>query len=178
MLEQITYKGNTATIRGQQYKLNANVLKAWGMGQDVISAGLSAKMEWPAILDAWRSAGNEISLLKAAGPAPNGSPAQPAQTTALVPQVLPPTKPASFATPQDELNWLRAENERLKAQKSTAQVTLKVSEKGALSVYGMGRFPVTLYREQWEKLLGMAPAIHQFIQAHNTVLKTKEQAGK
>lgn len=53
-------------------------------------------------------------------------------------------------------------------------MSLKVSEKGALSVYGLGRFPVTLYREQWEKLLGMNDQIRQFIQDHDQELKKKE----
>jgi hypothetical protein len=48
-----------------------------------------------------------------------------------------------------------------------------VSEKGALSVYGLGRFPVTLYREQWEKLLGMADQIRQFISENDHQLKKK-----
>jgi hypothetical protein len=51
---------------------------------------------------------------------------------------------------------------------------VKVSEKGALSVYGLGRFPVTLYREQWEKLLGMANEIRQFIEENDDRLKKKE----
>jgi len=51
---------------------------------------------------------------------------------------------------------------------------LKVSEKGALSVYGLGRFPVTLYREQWEKLLGMAEEIRKFIHENDKILKKKE----
>ena len=51
---------------------------------------------------------------------------------------------------------------------------MKVSEKGALSVYGLGRFPVTLYREQWEKLLGMADQIRTFIQENDAALKKKE----
>jgi len=51
---------------------------------------------------------------------------------------------------------------------------MKVSEKGALSVYGMGRFPVTLYKEQWLRLLAMAEAIKAFIEAHDAQLKTKE----
>ena len=53
-------------------------------------------------------------------------------------------------------------------------LSLKVSEKGALSVYGMGRFPVTLYREQWEKLLGMSDQIREFIQQNDAALKKKE----
>ena len=53
-------------------------------------------------------------------------------------------------------------------------MSLKVREKGALSVYGLGRFPVTLYREQWEKLLGMADEIRVFIQENDRALKKKE----
>lgn len=72
-----------------------------------------------------------------------------------------------------EIERLRAENESLK-KPSRGQMSLKVSEKGALSVYGLGRFPVTLYREQWEKLLGMADAIHAFIKDNDSSLKKKE----
>jgi hypothetical protein len=74
---------------------------------------------------------------------------------------------------QAELERLRAENEALK-KPTRGQLSLKVSEKGALSVYGLGRFPVTLYREQWEKLLGMSDDIRTFIQAHDSDLKKKE----
>ena len=73
---------------------------------------------------------------------------------------------------QAELARLRAENELLKRQRG--QMALKVSEKGALSVYGLGRFPVTLYREQWEKLLAMADEIRRFIQQNDHSLKKKE----
>jgi CRISPR/Cas system-associated exonuclease Cas4 (RecB family) len=51
---------------------------------------------------------------------------------------------------------------------------MRVSEKGGLSVYGLGRFPVTLYREQWEKLIAMAEEIKQFIQDNDSALKKKE----
>jgi hypothetical protein len=51
---------------------------------------------------------------------------------------------------------------------------MKVSEKGAVSVYGLGRFPVTLYKEQWEKLLSMADEIKAFIAENSDRLKTKE----
>lgn len=71
-----------------------------------------------------------------------------------------------------ELERLRAENEALK--KPRGQTSLRVSEKGALSVYGLGRFPVTLYREQWEKLLAMADDIRQFIKDNDSSLKKKE----
>ena len=72
-----------------------------------------------------------------------------------------------------EIERLRAENEALK-KPARGQMSLKVSEKGGLSVYGLGRFPVTLYREQWEKLLGMADEIRNFILENDTALKKKE----
>ena len=73
-----------------------------------------------------------------------------------------------------ELEKLKAENEALKTRK-TGAVSLKVSEKGAVSVYGLGRFPVTLYKEQWQKLLGLGDEIKKFITENNDRLKTKEQ---
>jgi hypothetical protein len=72
-----------------------------------------------------------------------------------------------------ELERLRAENERLK-KSGQSKLAMKVSEKGALSVYGMGRFPVTLYKEQWLKLLAMGEDIKNFIEANNESLKSKE----
>ncbi|AGH94642.1 hypothetical protein [Pseudobdellovibrio exovorus] len=72
-----------------------------------------------------------------------------------------------------ELDRLRAENEALKNKKS-GTLSMKVSEKGALSVYGMGRFPITLYKEQWLKLLTIADEIKQFIKDNDSKLKTKE----
>jgi hypothetical protein len=72
-----------------------------------------------------------------------------------------------------EIERLRAENENLK-KPARGVLSLKVSEKGALSVYGMGRFPVTLYREQWERLLAMSDQIKEFIQANDQTLKKKE----
>jgi hypothetical protein len=77
-------------------------------------------------------------------------------------------------TVQAELERLRAENEALKAR-ATKAVTLKVSEKGAVSVYGLGRFPVTLYKEQWTKLLAMADEIRTFIKEHDAELKAKPE---
>ena len=75
-----------------------------------------------------------------------------------------------------ELARLRAENERLRGQ-SVRGVTLKVSAKGAVSVYGLGRFPVTLYKEQWMKLLDMADDIRGFIRDNEAALKAKERRG-
>ena len=75
-----------------------------------------------------------------------------------------------------ELERLRKENETLKSSKpAPGTLSMKVSEKGALSIYGMGRFPVTLYKEQWLKLLGIADEIQKFIKDNDSRLKTKEQ---
>ena len=67
---------------------------------------------------------------------------------------------------------LELENERLKRAASRG-ITIKVSEKGGVSVYGLGRFPVTLYKEQWTRLLDMAEEIRAFIRDNETSLKTK-----
>jgi hypothetical protein len=72
-----------------------------------------------------------------------------------------------------ELERLKAENEVLKARGGRS-VALRVSEKGGVSVYGLGRFPVTLYKEQWLKLLDMADDIRSFIAQNEAKLKTKE----
>ena len=72
-----------------------------------------------------------------------------------------------------ELERLRKENEALK-KGSARGVSLKVSEKGGLSVYGLGRFPITLYKEQWTKLLDMAEEIRQFLRTHDAELKSKQ----
>jgi len=71
-----------------------------------------------------------------------------------------------------EVERLRAENERLKSQRGRS-VSLKVSEKGGVSVYGLGRFPVTLYKEQWTKLLEAADDIRAFLKDNDAQLKTK-----
>jgi hypothetical protein len=71
-----------------------------------------------------------------------------------------------------ELARAKAEIERLKRTASRG-MSLKVSEKGGVSVYGLGRFPVTLYKEQWEKLLDMADELRAFIRENAGSLKTK-----
>ena len=74
-----------------------------------------------------------------------------------------------------ELERLKAENERLKNQRGRS-ISLKVSEKRGVSVYGLGRFPVTLYKEQWSKVLAMADEIRAFIKEHDPELKAKPDA--
>jgi hypothetical protein len=72
-----------------------------------------------------------------------------------------------------EFKRLQAENAALRAQPAK-RMSMKVSEKGALSVYGLGRFPVTLYRGQWERLLGERDAITAFITANAATLSVKD----
>ena len=72
-----------------------------------------------------------------------------------------------------QLEQLKAENERLKSQRGRS-ASLKVSEKGGVSVYGLGRFPITFYKEQWVKLLDMADDIRAFIKENEGKLKVKE----
>ena len=78
---------------------------------------------------------------------------------------------------QHELEQLRAENENLKknqGKSSHGELSLKVSQKGALSLYGLGRFPVTLYKTQWVRLLDFTDSIREFIAEHESEFKTKE----
>ena len=72
-----------------------------------------------------------------------------------------------------ELERLKAENETLKARSARA-ISMKVSEKGGLSIYCMGRFPITLYKEQWSKLLDMADEIRAFMKENDGKLKAKQ----
>ncbi len=72
---------------------------------------------------------------------------------------------------QAELERLRAENAALKSR--APKETIRISDKGGVSVYGLGRFPVTLYKEQWLKLLDMADEIRKFIAENDAKLKVK-----
>ena len=74
------------------------------------------------------------------------------------------------------LNALKAENDALKAAKPTGGNGLKVSAKGAVSLYGMGRFPVTFYAEQWDKIFAMQDTIKGFIAENKSSLKVKAPA--
>ena len=90
------------------------------------------------------------------------------------------TKPVVVETPEQEIQRLRAENEALRARQAAGvgRLTVKASTKGAVSVYGLGRWPVTLYREQWERLLTpeQAKAILGFIVANDKTLARKQPA--
>lgn len=73
-----------------------------------------------------------------------------------------------------ELEQLRRENEALKQKKG---LHLKVSQKGGVSLYGLGRWPVTLYRQQWIRLLDMADEIRAFIVEHEAELSSRDRDG-
>jgi hypothetical protein len=80
-------------------------------------------------------------------------------------------------TAEQKLARLEAENRALKDQiehRKPGQLRLKISEKGGLSVYGLGRFPVTLYKEQWTRLLDHADEIKNFLQQNDQQLKAKQ----
>jgi hypothetical protein len=80
-----------------------------------------------------------------------------------------------MSTVQEQLEAAQAENAALRAKIAAKQViSLKVSEKGAISVYGLGRFPVTLYSAQMTRLLDKAEDIRTFMAAHADKLATKE----
>ena len=80
-------------------------------------------------------------------------------------------------TAEQKLARLEAENQALREQveqRKPGQLRLKVSEKGALSVYGLGRFPVTLYKEQWIRLLDYTDEIKSFLKDNDHLLKAKQ----
>ena len=101
----------------------------------------------------------------------------------VTPEPSPVTTTPGGASEADTLRAaieaLRAENELLKL-KATAQshqgLSIRVSQSGAVSIYGLGRFPVTLYKEQWLRLLDIAPELKAFITANESKLTTKEQS--
>lgn len=82
-------------------------------------------------------------------------------------------KAPALADLQAQLEALKAENQRLKEARNS-KLSMKVSDKGALSVYGLGRFPVTLYRGQWERLIEIIPSLQAFIAENASKLAVKE----
>lgn len=98
------------------------------------------------------------------------------------PQLGKPT--ADVAALQATIEALRAANSKLAADNvkltvavAAPRVTLKVSEKGGVSLYGLGRFPVTLYHDQWIRVLGMADQIREFLTANKDKLHEKAAKG-
>ena len=91
-------------------------------------------------------------------------------------QVKPVTTAAHHAPTAMELELaqLRAENQALKLKKAFTGSNIKVSTKGAISVYGMGRWPVTLYASQWQQLSELMPSIGEFIITHAELLAEKK----
>ncbi|HEY1271394.1 MAG TPA: hypothetical protein VGF08_05395 [Terriglobales bacterium] len=75
----------------------------------------------------------------------------------------------------EELKSRLAELEKQTTARAAGSLTFKVSEKGAVSVYGMGRFPVTLYYEQWVRLLEAGDKLREFLEENKGKLKLKEK---
>ncbi len=113
-------------------------------------------------------------------------------TTPTTKKLSPVTSPAPIAVPtqaaapivdgatpeqsamQAEIARLQAENAALRTSAKSQTLSLRISDKGGVSVYGLGKFPITLYKEQWRKLLALATYILEFIDAHEGQLKSKE----
>ena len=74
----------------------------------------------------------------------------------------------------EELKAKVAELEK-KSERRTGELEFRVGEKGGVSVYGLGRFPVTLYYEQWTRLLNAAEKLREFLEANKNRLKLKEK---
>ena len=86
----------------------------------------------------------------------------------------PVTATKAVMTPEEQIAALQAENEKLRAAASrSVTISCKVGEKGGLSVYGLGRFPVTLYKGQWSRLLSASDTITKFITDNDEVLSEK-----
>jgi len=75
----------------------------------------------------------------------------------------------------EELKARLAELEKQGTTRRTGSLDFRVSEKGGVSVYGLGRFPVTLYYEQWIRLLDVSDKLREFLQENKDKLKLKEQ---
>jgi hypothetical protein len=78
-----------------------------------------------------------------------------------------------FETTEAYIAALEAENSQMKDE-AAQPLRLKVSDKGGMSIYGLGRFPVTLYKGQWKRLLADVKRIEEFLSAHDAELKNKE----
>lgn len=88
---------------------------------------------------------------------------------------MPATAVKTPTMSNEQIQAILAENAKLKAQVAhKTKISFKVSPKGAVSVYGLGRFPVTLYGEQWTRLMEQRDALTAFIEANKAALSTKE----
>jgi hypothetical protein len=170
--------GRTGAVVSPSKGVSLTDLLAMGVGEDFIAANMAVGKKLADIPALWeahcqrRSREIEAAAVKA----------NPAPRPAAVPFVPRP----AFVVPTSgvdadlvaQYEAMKAENERLKAAKrdeaAKRGVSMKVSEKGAVSVYGLGRFPVTLYLEQWERLLNESGKIKAFLLANVDKLATKE----
>jgi hypothetical protein len=80
-----------------------------------------------------------------------------------------------MAEPTYEELKARVEELEKKTTRRTGELDFKIGEKGGVSVYGLGRFPVTLYYEQWIRLLDTAPRLREFLEENKGKLKLKEK---
>jgi len=80
---------------------------------------------------------------------------------------------AKRTSKESELDQLRAEVARLRKATAPRPLTFKVGQKGGVAVYGLGRFPVTLYVEQWDRLIAEIDALHGFLEEHRLYLRVK-----
>lgn len=104
--------------------------------------------------------------------AKNAAPVRPvASPVPPIATARPPASPADAMAA--EIARLKAENESLKSKTGGGALRCKVSEKGALSIYGLGRFPVTLYKGQWLRLIAFIRQVEEFIKANEATLAVK-----
>jgi hypothetical protein len=171
-----TYRGQVFTARKSTGDITWIDQKTYKLGYvflrdevGIDDAELQAAMKGNPRRDLWSVFYAEMTIAKLSESAPaitNGHAADVVLNGAALPAATP--------TLQEQIAALQAENNRLRtAQAGGGSLSLKVSEKGALSVYGMGRFPTTLYREQWERLFAHQTEIQAFIQANTARLTVK-----
>jgi hypothetical protein len=75
----------------------------------------------------------------------------------------------------EELKERLAQLEKQQGSRRTGSLEFRVGEKGGVSVYGLGRFPVTLYYEQWIRLLDTGEKLREFLEENKSKLKLKDQ---
>lgn len=129
-----------------------------GLGPDGKPNG-EPKMTWKEIFDYFQT--QDLQGAQAANPTP--APSAAVNTATMTPAQL-----------QAEIARLTAENARMaKGQAAMTQLHLKISEKKALSIYGLGRWPVTLYKTQWQRLIGYIPQVQKFLKDNDHLLAEK-----